>query len=83
MDLLQRLCDVTDVGIDSFANVDLGEPGDPKTFHFLGPHELLPRTGPTIVYTFERSSERSFPGDCLNAFTGMHLCSLTTKLRRI
>lgn len=49
MDLLQRLSDVADVRIDSVAVVDLGEPGDPKPFTFLGPHELLPRTGPTIL----------------------------------
>lgn len=49
LDLLEQLRAVADVRHDSVALVDLGEPGDPRPFTFLGPHELLPRTGPTIL----------------------------------
>lgn len=49
MDLLEQLLRVADTRIDSVALVDLAEPDDPRPFTFLGPHELLPRTGPTIL----------------------------------
>ena len=49
LDLLEQLRVAADVQHDSIAMVDLGEPGDPRPFTFLGPHELLPRTGPTIL----------------------------------
>ena len=49
LDLLEQLRAVADAQHDSVALVDLGEPSDPRPFTFLGPHELLPRTGPTIL----------------------------------
>jgi CRISPR-associated protein Cas2 len=49
MMLVQDLQRVMDVSIDSVAIVDLGDPNDPRPFTFLGPHELLPRSGPAIV----------------------------------
>ena len=47
--LMELLLKVADTRIDSVAMVDLADPHDPRPFTFLGPHELLPRTGPTIV----------------------------------
>lgn len=49
MDLVQGLTNIVDTRIDSVALVDLGDPGDPRPFTFLGPHELLPRVGVTIL----------------------------------
>ncbi len=47
--LLEQLLAVADTSIDSVAMVDLGDAGDARAFTFLGPHELLPRSGPSIV----------------------------------
>ena len=49
VDLLAALLGVADPRVDSVAIVDLGDPEDPRTFTFLGPHALLPRSGPTIL----------------------------------
>lgn len=47
--LMEALLAVADTGIDSVAMVDLGDPDDARLFTFLGPHALLPRSGPSIL----------------------------------
>lgn len=49
VDLLTALAAKVDVRSDSVAIVDLGDPDDPRAFTFIGPHALLPRSGPAIV----------------------------------
>ena len=38
-----------DTRVDSVALVDLGDPDDPRPFTFLGPHQLLPRSGSVVL----------------------------------